>query len=337
VALDSGPSNAASFTLNTDGSYDYTPSPGYVGDDTFTYTATAGGSSTSPVLVTITMRNTLPELNNDGVTTNEITPVLGNVLTNDYDADGDPLTSSLVSGPANASEFQLNSDGSFSYTPAEDFVGTDSFTYSASDPQVDATPGQATVTITVDEGPPPVSKTAPPPAPGVDVRIEPEISGKPALVKWVAEEIGVNERVVDVWFANTLASARDIPPVDSYSRFKKSAKVLRDPTGKHASALSQVVSEFASSTAPPTEEQMASIAEAISGTTESESVYALAGEYVNSLENYVTFLITQMDFSQEDALAFVTDKYVDQLAEKKSVGVAAYVAAVLADMFTDRL
>ncbi len=334
------PEHAASFTLNPDGSYSYTPEEGYVGDDTFTYTATVDGSQSSPITVTITMSNTLPVLSNDAVTTNETTPVLDNVLTNDSDADGDPLTSSLVSGPENAGSFQLNEDGSFSYMPAEGFVGTDTFTYSARDPQVDAAPGQATVTITVNEGPPPTpssGKEAPPAAPGVDVRIEPEISGKPALVKWVAEEIGVNERVVDVWFANTLASARDIPPVDSYSSFKKSAKILKDATGKHGSALSQVVNEFASSTAPPTEEQMASIAEAISGATESESVYALAGEYVDSLENYVTFLVTEMDFSQQDAVAFVTEKYIDRLAEKESVGVATYVAAELADIFTDRL
>lgn len=331
-------------TLNPDdGTYSYEPTPGYVGPDSFTYSVADPeiGGTPAQATVTITMTNTAPALADDAATTHIGTPVAGNVLTNDIDADGDPLTSSLLSGPANASEFQLKADGSFSYTPAEGFVGTDSFTYSASDPQVGATPGQATVTITVNAGPPvpaptPSSgKKVPPAAPGVDVRIEPEISGKPALIKWVAEEIGVDERVVDVWFANTLASARDIAPVDSYSKFKKSAKVLKDSRGIHASALSQVIDEFASSTAPPTEEQMASIAEAISGTAESDSIYALAGEYVNSLENYVTFLVAEMDFSQEDAVAFVTEKYVDQLAEKGSVGVAAYVAATLADIFAD--
>ena len=63
--------------------------------------------------------------------------------------DGDPLTSSLISGPANASDFQLNSNGTFSHTPKAGFIGEDSFTYSATDPQVGAEPGQAMVTITV--------------------------------------------------------------------------------------------------------------------------------------------------------------------------------------------
>lgn len=330
ASLVTGPSHAASFTLNPDGSYSYTPEAGYVGDDTFTYTATAGGSTTSPILVTITMSNTLPLLNNDAATTFQDTRVLGNVLTNDSDADGDPLTSSLVSGPANADSFQLNSNGAFSYTPKKGFVGTDSFTYSASDPQTGAEPAQATVTITVSEQ----KTTAPPAAPGVDVRIEPEISGAPALVKWVALELGISEKLVDVWFANAVASAREIPPVDSYASFKKAAKVLQDPTGIHTSALSRVIAEFASSTAPPTEEQMASIAGAIAG-AEDESIYAVAGEYVKSLEDYVTFLVGEMGFSQEDAIALVTEKYVSKLAEKENVGLAAYVAAELANVFTD--
>ena len=429
AALDSGPSNAASFTLNPDGSYDYTPNPGYVGDDTFTYTATAGGDTSAPVLVTITMTNTLPTagdqttathmgvalagtvadnildadgdplstalvtnavngtltlnpdgtysyapnagyvgpdsftysvadpeigavpaqatvtinvtntlpvLNNDAATTNQNTNVGGNVLTNDVDADGDPLTAILVTGPANAASFTLNPDGSFSYKPADGFIGEDSFTYSASDPQlipVVPRPGQATVTITVKEH----STTAPPAAPGVDVRVEPEISGYPALVKWVAVELGVDEKEIDVWFANTLASARDIPPYDAYSSFKKAARILQDRRGVHTDALAQVISEFASDTAPPTEEQMASIAEAIARDTETGSVYALAGLYLDSLAEYVNFLVYEIGFSEEDAVELVTTKYVDQLAEKQNVGLAAYVAVRLTNLYEDRI
>jgi len=156
-------------------------------------------------------------------------------------------------------------------------------------------PGCATFPLTL-----PKLTTAPPPAPGVDVRIEPEISGYPALIKWVAQEIGVNERTVDVWFANTLASARDIPPIESYEGFKKAAKVLQDRRGIHADALVQVISEFASSTAPPSEEQMASIADAIALSTESNSVYARAGLYLDSLAVYVAFLVDEMGFSADE-------------------------------------
>jgi len=157
------------------------------------------------------------------------------------------------------------------------------------------------------------------------------------LVKWVAEELGVDERLTDVRFANTLASAQDIPPYDAYSSFKKAANVLRDRRGIHTDALAQVISEFASSAAPPTEEQMASIAEAIAHNTETGNVYALAGSYLDSLAEYVAFLVHEVGFSEEDAVEFVTTKYVDQLAEKENAGLAAYVAARLANLYKDNI
>ncbi|HIG39610.1 MAG TPA: DUF2341 domain-containing protein [Gammaproteobacteria bacterium] len=69
------------------------------------------------------------------------------VLGNDFDADGDALTAVLVTGPSNSSSFSFNvDDGSFSYTPASDFIGTDSFTYKAND---GTDSNVATVTINV--------------------------------------------------------------------------------------------------------------------------------------------------------------------------------------------
>ena len=55
------------------------------------------------------------------------------VLGNDYDIDGDALSAIIDTGPSHASAFTLNADGSFSYTPAANFYGTDSFTYRVSD------------------------------------------------------------------------------------------------------------------------------------------------------------------------------------------------------------
>jgi Big-like domain-containing protein len=51
------------------------------------------------------------------------------VLAND--PNNQALTAQLVSGPAHAASFALNPDGSFAYTPAAGFAGTDSFTYSS--------------------------------------------------------------------------------------------------------------------------------------------------------------------------------------------------------------
>ena len=71
------------------------------------------------------------------------------VLANDSDADGDVLTADLVSAPTRGT-LMLNPNGSFTYTPSEDTVGTDSFTYRAFDGT--AFSNTVTVTITVKAG-----------------------------------------------------------------------------------------------------------------------------------------------------------------------------------------
>ena len=71
------------------------------------------------------------------------------VLGNDNDPDLDPLTAVLDSTTTRGS-LTLNSDGSFQYTPGEDTVGTDSFTYHASDGSANS--NTVTVTITVQAG-----------------------------------------------------------------------------------------------------------------------------------------------------------------------------------------
>lgn len=68
------------------------------------------------------------------------------VLANDTDEEDDPMTAVLVSAPANAASFQLYADGSFTYQPVSTFVGTDSFSYKASDADGDSN----TVVVTLE-------------------------------------------------------------------------------------------------------------------------------------------------------------------------------------------
>ena len=80
--------------LRSDGSLDYTPDPGFSGDDVFTYKASDGALTSTPaqVKISVTGGNTAPVANPDTyateVNTTLIVPVPG-VLANDYDADGD--------------------------------------------------------------------------------------------------------------------------------------------------------------------------------------------------------------------------------------------------------
>ncbi|NIR51354.1 tandem-95 repeat protein [candidate division KSB1 bacterium] len=140
-----------SLTLNTNGSLTYEPNSNIHGLDSFTYIASDGISQSAEVtaLITINPINDIPVALDDNylVEQNSVLkwPSPG-VLANDTDVEGDSLSSVLVNPPLHGN-LNLNADGSFSYTPNFNFVGSDNFTYKANDG--DAESPTATVAITV--------------------------------------------------------------------------------------------------------------------------------------------------------------------------------------------
>lgn len=92
------------------------------------------------------IENTAPEANNDAATINEDASVSINVLANDTDAQNDPLTVILDSEPQHG-KLVKNNDGSFAYTPEENFFGTDTFTYRLNDGSLDSAVAQVTITV----------------------------------------------------------------------------------------------------------------------------------------------------------------------------------------------
>ena len=159
-------------------------------------------------------------------------------------------------------------------------------------------------------------------------QVEFAVSSCPALIQWAANELGAEGQTAQIWIVNTLASARDIQPCDACANLRAAAAVLQDTGGTHIAALAQVINEYASSTAPPSEEQMASIADAIANNAEAGNAYALAGEYIDALVAYVGIL-EDLGYSTEDSITVASDKYIAPLAEGGDVGIAAYVAARL--------
>ncbi|MDW8069689.1 MAG: Ig-like domain-containing protein [Anaerolineae bacterium] len=150
AALLTGPANGT-LNLNPDGSFTYTPNPNFSGADSFTYKAYDGRSESNVATVTITVNpvNDAPVAQGDTYETDEDTPLVVDVpgvLANDSDPDGDSLTAVLYSEPLNG-QLTLNPDGSFIYTPNQDFFGTDSFVYYAWDGT--ASSGRTLVVITV--------------------------------------------------------------------------------------------------------------------------------------------------------------------------------------------
>lgn len=90
-----------------------------------------------------------PSVTDDSYSVNEdqtLTVAASGVLGNDSDPQNDPITASLVAGPANGT-LGLNGNGSFSYTPNADFNGEDSFTYYASDGTNNSAVARVTITI----------------------------------------------------------------------------------------------------------------------------------------------------------------------------------------------
>ena len=137
--------------MNANGSFTYTPATNYSGPDSFTYRASDGAltSGLATVAITVTSSADAPVATNDSYTTAEDTPLTiaaPGVLGNDSDPDGTAPTAVLGVGPAHGT-LTLNANGSFTYTPATNYSGPDSFTYRASDGAL--TSGLATVAITV--------------------------------------------------------------------------------------------------------------------------------------------------------------------------------------------
>jgi VCBS repeat-containing protein len=81
------------------------------------------------------------------------------VLANDSDPDNNPLSAVLVSGPSHAT-LTLNPDAAFTYTPATNHTGSDSFTYQASDGTLASELATVTLTVTAANDPPTVTVAA---------------------------------------------------------------------------------------------------------------------------------------------------------------------------------
>ena len=145
-SIAASPSNGKAI-VNPDGTVTYTPNPDFSGSDSFDIAVTDGngGFDISSVEVTVTPAADAPVAADDAVETQSGAPVVIAALDNDTDPDGDALQVTGVSQGANGSVV-INDDGTLTYTPADGFEGTDSFTYVVSD----GNGGSDTATVTVD-------------------------------------------------------------------------------------------------------------------------------------------------------------------------------------------
>jgi len=75
------------------------------------------------------------------------------VLNNDVDIDGDLLTAIIVSQPQHGTLHALT-DGSFTYTPAQDYAGIDNFTYKATDGVLESSVVNVAINVNFTNRPP---------------------------------------------------------------------------------------------------------------------------------------------------------------------------------------
>lgn len=106
--------------------------------------------------------NVLPAAADDSYATSEDTALnvaAPGVLDNDTDADSDTLTADLVDD-VDDGVLTLNADGSFTYTPGADFVGTDTFTYRANDGTGNSNTSTVTIAVTGSNDAPTITNVA---------------------------------------------------------------------------------------------------------------------------------------------------------------------------------
>ena len=173
-AIATQPSKGGLGTINqSTGEVTYTPGANENGADTFTFTVSDGEKTSAPATVTVNLNvvNDAPVAKAQQLVTPEDTPL--DITLSGSDADGDALTYEVVTEPEhgslsfpNLNPCETNLDGSpstncafqpsglapsdarqLTYTPDNNYVGPDSFTFKANDGLDDS--AEVTVSITV--------------------------------------------------------------------------------------------------------------------------------------------------------------------------------------------
>lgn len=140
VTANTNPSHGT-VVVATDGSYTYTPAPGYTGPDSFTYTITdnAGRTATTTVSLTVT-----PVARPDSARTPEGVPVTLPSVDNDL---GTGLRITAVDQPPAGTGSTRIVNGQIVYTPPPGYIGTTTYTYTVTDAAGQTTTAVDTVTV----------------------------------------------------------------------------------------------------------------------------------------------------------------------------------------------
>ncbi|MEZ5408932.1 MAG: Ig-like domain-containing protein [Acidimicrobiales bacterium] len=157
ITITAQPSHGTA-TPNTDGTVTYTPTTGYSGTDTFTYQICDNANACDTAVATITINgptNHTPVAVDDSATTAHNTAVAIDVVDNDTDADGNlaDTTVTITSQPGHGT-VTVAPNGIVTYTPANGYSGTDTFTYQVCDSANACDTAVVTITVGAPNDPP---------------------------------------------------------------------------------------------------------------------------------------------------------------------------------------
>ena len=144
--------------------------------------------------------------------------------------------------------------------------------------------------------------------------------GCPALMEWLANEVGVAVDV-KVFVAGAFVSSTDCQPCETAARLKAAATTLTDENGSYMAAMNQVFNELVSTGEPFTPEDAASFA------TNTGAQYAAAREYIDAFVLYIAILNTEMGSPVADSVAYVMEKYGSDVSGNDDM--AGFLAARL--------
>ncbi|BDB56358.1 hypothetical protein SHINM13_06540 [Flavobacterium ammonificans] len=131
--------NIGTLILNADGTYTFTPAPntsGAVPVITYTLSDGNGGTDTADLNITVAAVNDAPVVVNESLSTNEDSPLTGNVLANDTDPENNTLTitrftvagqsytAGLTATIDGVGTIRVNTDGTFTFTPVANYNGS---------------------------------------------------------------------------------------------------------------------------------------------------------------------------------------------------------------------
>ena len=139
--------------VNADGTYTYTANIGVEGTDSFVYTVTDENGASADGTVTVTfVENKKPVAGKTSFSIMEKTDLAGDLKLSDEDGD---TVSATVKTDAAHGDLTLNTNGTFTYSPADGYVGADTFVVTLFDEKVNV---EVTVTVDVQKNEPPVAK-----------------------------------------------------------------------------------------------------------------------------------------------------------------------------------